>query len=170
MTGVQTCALPIFRCALWGLLALAPLAQAATEAMRLRVDATDLERRVLRVQQTLPVAPGPLTLRYARYLPGGHGPYGDVTRLSGLQVSAGGQRLAWRRQAGDPFAFTLVVPDGATALDLRFEYLAPVRGSGERISVAPAMLGIEWETVLLYVDGPPVDQQRVRLALRLPAG
>ncbi|MBN8489468.1 MAG: peptidase M61, partial [Burkholderiales bacterium] len=139
--------------------------------MRLTVDATDLDRRVLQVQQQIDVErPGPLTLRYARYLPGGHGPYGDVTRLAGLQVHAAGQRLPWRRTANDPFAFVVDVPAGSGTLDLAFQYLAPVRSSGDRISVTPAMLGIEWETVLLYVDGPAVDTQRVDLRLRLPSG
>ena len=144
---------------------------AAAAPIELSVDATDLDRRVLQVQQRLPVpGPGRQVLRYARYLPGGHGPYGDVTRLAGLQISAGGQRLAWRRQAGDPFAFVVEVPAGVEALELGFQYLAPVRGSSERISVTPAMLGIEWETVLLYLDGPAVDAQRVQARLRLPAG
>ncbi|MBQ0929081.1 M61 family metallopeptidase [Ideonella alba] len=147
-------------------------AQAALGApMRLAVDATDLDRRVLRVQQQIDVdRPGPLTLRYARYLPGGHGPYGDVTRLAGLRVQAGQQALAWRRVAGDPFAFLIDVPPGVSTLELDFQYLAPVRGSGERISITPALLGIEWETVLLYVDGRAVDAQRITPRLRLPAG
>ena len=154
----------------------AVLAAALTTPLRaqtfdLAVDATDLDRRVLRVQQRVPVdGPGPLTLRYARYLPGGHGPYGDVTRLAGLTVQAGGQRLPWRRQAGDPFAFVLDVPAGVSSLEVAFQYLSPVRGSGERVSVTPRLLGVEWETVLLYQDGRPVADQRVRTRLRLPAG
>ena len=142
----------------------------AVPAMNLSVDASDLERRLLQVRQTLAVAPGALTLRYARYLPGGHGPFGDVTRLAGLRILAGDRPLAWRRQAGDPFAFDLEVPAGVQALELRFDYLAPLRGSADRISVGSRLLGIEWETVLLYVHGTPVSEQRVRTQLKLPAG
>jgi predicted metalloprotease with PDZ domain len=139
--------------------------------MTLAVDATDLDRRVLRVRQMMPVTqPGRLTLRVARYLPGSHGPYGDVTRLAGLSIHAGEQRLAWQREAADPFSFAVDVPAGATQLTLQFQYLAPVRGSGERASVTRELLGIEWETVLLYPAGPAVHTMRVQPRVKLPAG
>lgn len=140
----------------------------------LQVDASDLDRRVLRVRQTLPLPPSAaarqLPLRYARYLPGGHGPYGDITRLAGLDIRAGQQRLGWRRDSADPFTFVVDVPAGATELTLSFQYLAPVRGSGERISVTRDLLGIEWETVVLYPAGPAAHALRVQPRLKLPAG
>ncbi|MFO1340205.1 MAG: peptidase M61 [Burkholderiaceae bacterium] len=167
-------------------LAASPLQAQPAEAMALAVDATDLDRRIVRVQQTVPLAaaaagagPRSVALRYARYLPGGHGPYGDVTRLSGLVVRAAGQpgvaaggeqRLAWRRESADPFTFLVDVPAGATALQLDFQYLAPVRGSSDRASVTREMLGIEWETVLLYPAGPAVHTLPVQARLKLPPG
>jgi predicted metalloprotease with PDZ domain len=143
--------------------------------IRLDVDATDLDRRVMRVQQTLPLpAPAPraqqLALRFARYLPGGHGPYGDVTRLVGLVVRSGETRLAWHRESADPFTYLVDVPAGASALRLDFQYLSPVRGSSERISVTRDLLGIEWEALLLYPAGPPVHAIRVKPRLKLPPG
>jgi len=140
--------------------------------LSLKVDATDLDHRVLRVQQTVPVAqPGQrLTLFYARYLPGGHGPYGNVTPLAGLNIHAGPQRLAWTRDPADPYAFQVDVPAGATRLDLSFQYLAPVKAGGDRLSITRALLGVEWETVLLYPAGPGAEGIRVQPSLRLPAG
>jgi len=141
-------------------------------AMALKVDATDLDRRILRVEQTVPLprpAPATLALRYARYLPGGHGPYGDATRLAGLTIQAAGQRLAWRRESADPHTFIVDVPAATSELAVSFQYLAPVRGSGDRASVGRAQLGIEWEAVLLYPAGPAVDAVRVVPRLRLPA-
>lgn len=167
----------------------ATLAQAATPApaaqtaplpaqwpgtMGLSVDATDLERRVVRVQQTLPLDAAPaarrVALRFARYLPGGHGPYGDVTRLAGLVVRAGDQRLAWRRESADPFTFWVEVPAGTAELQLAFQYLAPVRGSGERISISRSLLNLEWESLLLYPAGPAVQGLRIQPRLKLPPG
>jgi len=138
----------------------------------LSVDATDLPHRILRVQQTLPIAqPGQrLALRFARYLPGGHGPYGDVTRLSGLVITAGDQRLSWQRDAGDPFTFLVDVPADARELTLRYQHLSPVRGSSERVSMTREMLGVEWENVLLYPAGTAVSAIRVQPRLRLPTG
>ncbi|MGM9487594.1 M61 family metallopeptidase [Ideonella sp. YS5] len=139
--------------------------------MALKVDATDLDRRIVRVEQTLPLpkpAPATLSLRFARYLPGGHGPYGDATRLAGLVIEAGGRRLAWRRESADPFTLVVDVPSNAGELSLSFQYLSPVRGSGDRASIARSVLGIEWESVLLYPAGPSIDAVRVLPKLRLP--
>ncbi|MBK7617286.1 MAG: M61 family metallopeptidase [Burkholderiales bacterium] len=138
----------------------------------LSVDATDLAHRVLRVQQSLPVAqPGQrLTLLYPRYLPGAHGPYGNVTPLAGLTIRAGEQRIAWTRDAADPHSFHVDVPAGVGALELSFQYLSPVKSGGDRVNVTPALLGVEWESVLLYPAGPASDAIRVQPRLRLPAG
>lgn len=144
---------------------------AQAQPMTLAVDATDLARRILRVEQTVAVAPGPLTLRYARYLPGGHGPYGRVEQLAGLVVTTdAGQRLPWQRQAADPFAFTLTVPDGVQRLTLRFAHLSPLNDAVDRVAVTPTLLGVQWEQVLLYPADQPAAAQRVRARLTLPPG
>ena len=44
----------------------------------LQVDASDLDRRIFRVKETIPVKPGPLTLLYPRWLPGNHAPNGRI--------------------------------------------------------------------------------------------
>ncbi|MBI5272137.1 MAG: M61 family metallopeptidase, partial [Burkholderiales bacterium] len=69
-----------------------------------------------------------------------------------------------------PFTFIVDVPAVASELTLTFQYLAPVRGSGERISVTRDLLGIEWETVVLYPAGPAAHALRVQPRLKLPAG
>ena len=56
----------------------------------------------------------------------------------------------------------------ASELSLSFQYLAPVRGSGDRASIGRGILGIEWEAVLLYPAGPSVDAVRVVPRLKLP--
>ena len=58
----------------------------------LAVDASDLDHRVQRVEEVLPVGPGPLTLLYPRFLPGTHGPYGDIANLAGLRITSDGGR------------------------------------------------------------------------------
>jgi hypothetical protein len=65
----------------------------------LAVDATDVDRRILKVEQVLPVQrPGPLTLHYPRWLPGTHGPWEDVNELTGLQIQAGARTVDWIRR------------------------------------------------------------------------
>ena len=137
----------------------------------LQVDATDLDRRIFRVRETLPVSPGPLRLYYPRWLPGNHAPTGRITEFDGLKISAAGQPIAWRRDPLDVYAFTLEVPAGVSTLDLDFQQLSPLDADGgSRVVVTPEMLNLQWNAVLLYPAGHFDSRITVRPSLRLPAG
>lgn len=134
-----------------------------------RVDARDIDRRILRIEQDVTVQrSGRLTLRYARWLPGTHGPWEDVNELAGLQVSAGGGSLAWQRDAVDPFSFHIDVPDGARGLKLRFDHISPLGWAQRRPSMTRTMLNLRWNQALLYPAGPPSHAIRVQPHVRLP--
>jgi predicted metalloprotease with PDZ domain len=137
--------------------------------MELEVDASDVERRILRVRQTLPVRPGPLVLYYPNWTPGWHAPNSSIMRLAGLTVRAGERVLDWQRNTLEPQAFHLQVPAGVAALTLEFQYLASVTGSA-RVEVTREMLDLAWNTVLLYPAGHEVARIAVRPRLVLPAG
>jgi hypothetical protein len=113
-------------------------------------DATDLDHRVVRVQETLPVAPGPLTLLYPRWIPGWHGPVGNFAQLAGLTIRHGDRSLAWTRDAVDTEAIHLVVPAGVSELALEFRHLAPINGSGGRVSFSHNIINLDWYSLLLY--------------------
>jgi len=136
----------------------------------LEVDATDLDHRVLAVTETLPVAPGRLTLLYPRWLPGNHGPTGNPNPLAGLQVTAGDKPLAWQRDPVEVNAFHIEVPAGVSQLTLRFEHLSPLKSEQGRVSMSPALLGVQWNTVLLYPAGHATDGISVQPRLKLPTG
>jgi predicted metalloprotease with PDZ domain len=136
----------------------------------LRVDATDLDHKVLRVQQTLPVKPGPLKLYFPRWLPGQHAPNGDVNLLAGLKASAGGKPVTWLRDPLDTHAFKLDVPAGASTLNLAFEHLGPVGGMSGRVTVTREMLNVQWNSVVLYPAGYNPRNIQVQPTLVLPAG
>ncbi len=148
-----------------------PIAAAAERsypgALNLVVDATDLTHAIFSVSETVPVAgPGPLTLLYPKWLPGNHGPTGPLDKLAGLTVSANGQSIAWVRDPVDVYAFHLDVPAGVTAVTLRFQFLSPVTPAEGRMMMTPAMLSLQWNTVVLYPAGYfsrdiPVDAQVV---------
>lgn len=137
--------------------------------MALEVDASDVERRILRVRQTLPVRPGPLVLYYPNWTPGWHAPNSSIMRLAGLTVRAGERVLDWRRNETEPQAFHLQVPAGVATLALEFQYLASATGSA-RVEVTREMLNLAWNTVLLYPAGHEVARIVVRPRLVLPAG
>jgi predicted metalloprotease with PDZ domain len=148
----------------------APQAVPYPGTIGLSVDATDIERKVFRVRETLPVKPGPLTLLYPRWLPGHHGPYGEVERLAGLQVSANGQPLRWERDPVEPQAFHLEVPAGVNELQLEFQHLSPTTHDAGRVVMAPEMLNLQWNAVVLYPAGHHATQIRLAPRVKLPAG
>src|SRR5579884_580028 len=112
------------------LLAAAWATAAAQSPARLRVDATDVTRRVIHVQMTLPVKPGPMSLLYPEWIPGEHGPTGPVVNLVGLRISAGGTAVPWRRDSVNMYEFHVDVPAGASALDIAFDFLAAPESEG----------------------------------------
>jgi predicted metalloprotease with PDZ domain len=141
----------------------------ATDVIGLDVDASDLAHRVFRVHEEIPVRPGPLTLWYPQWLPGNHAPTGPLEQLGGLTMSIGGQRVEWRRDRVDLYAFHVDVPAGASRLDLDFQFLSPQESNQGRIVVTPEILGLQWNTVVLYPAGAS-DLIQVQPTLTLPAG
>ena len=148
----------------------APRDEAYPGVMRLQVDASDLDHRVIQVKQQLTARPGRLTLLFPRFLPGTHGPYGDVSRLAGLKVLAANQALPWTRDAVDSHAFHVDVPQNITQLDLQFQFLSAVDKASGRVVVTREMLNLQWSSVLLYPAGHYSSAIQVQPSLRLPKG
>ncbi len=139
--------------------------------LKLSVDATDIQRRIMRVRETVPVAaPGPVTLLYPEWIPGKHGPVGQIEKLAGLVIRAGGQVIPWRRDPADVFAFHLDVPTGATALDIEFQYVSPTATDQGRVVMTPEMLNLQWFSVALYPAGYFTRRIPVEASAQLPAG
>jgi predicted metalloprotease with PDZ domain len=138
-------------------------------SISLKVDATDIERHIFNVRESIPVKPGALTLLYPQWLPGNHAPRGPIDGLAGLQMSVSGHRVEWVRDPVNIYAFHLQVPDGARQLDVEFQYAAPlIAGEGRIIMVTPEMLGLQWNTVVLYPAGYYASRIVVAPELTLP--
>ena len=138
--------------------------------IRLAVDATDVQRKIFRVRQTIPVTrAGPMTLLYPQWLPGKHGPRGAVDKLAGLTITAGGRPVTWRRDPVQVYAYHVDVPSGARALDLEFQFLTPIETTQGRIAVTPQMLNLQWEMVVMYPAGHYASRITVEPTLTLPA-
>ena len=166
LAQVGTPALPV---------ALAPIPAAKDEAypgvIKLHVDATDIDRRLIQVRQTIPVSgAGPLILFYPQWIPGNHGPVGPVANVGGLTFTANGQRLEWVRNTVQPWAYQIEVPAGVSEVDVAFQWLTPIEGSQGRVVVTPEMLNIQWEKALLYPAGYYSRQITFQPTLKLPQG
>jgi predicted metalloprotease with PDZ domain len=139
--------------------------------IRLNVDATDLDRHIFNVQETIPVRPGEsIVLLYPQWAPGNHAPSGRVDKLAGLIIQANGSRVQWVRDPVDVFAFHVNVPAGATKLDITFQFTSPTDTSEGRVVMTPDMLNLQWNAVALYPAGYFARQIMIEPSVRLPEG
>jgi predicted metalloprotease with PDZ domain len=140
-------------------------------AIRLSVDATDIDRHIFNVQETIPVRAGEsIVLQYPQWTPGNHAPSGRVDKLAGLMIQANGARVQWVRDPVDVFAFHVDVPAGATKLDVTFQFTSPTDTNEGRIVMTPDMLNLQWTAVALYPAGYFARQIMVEPSVRLPEG
>ena len=138
--------------------------------LKLAIDATDLDHRIFRVREEIPVARGPLTLLYPEWLPGNHAPRGPIDKLAGLTFTVAGKPLAWKRDSTDVYAFHLDVPAGASMLVAEFQFLSPQDAGQGRIVMTPDLLNLQWNTVALYPAGHYASRITIAPSVKLPDG
>ena len=149
----------------------APTQAAYPGVIRYEADITDVERRIVQVRQTIPVAAaGPLTLLYPKYLPGNHADTGPIQLVSGLTVTANGQRLEWLRDTLDPHAFHLDVPAGVSEVQIAFQWLTQPDASQWRVTMGQQVVNLQWEKAILYPAGYASTGITVAPSVRMPAG
>src|SRR5260370_1155625 len=146
----------------------APVDHPYAGTISLSVDLTNVNDRVLNVREAIPVRPGEITLLYPQWLPGTHSPSNPVGNLAGIVITANGNRVPWGRNRVDMWAFYIDVPQGASLLELRFQYLVPIKPQQGRISNKIADL--TWNSVLLYPAGYFARRIQFSPELKLPNG
>ncbi len=138
------------------MLSSAAAALGQTGPITLTVDATRAPEKILHSTMVIPVTPGPLTLYYPKWIPGEHAASGPIANVTGLKFTANGKTLSWQRDTKDAFTLRVDVPQGATRLDVAFDYLEPGAGQFTGGSSATAKLVvISWNQNLLYPAGRP---------------
>jgi predicted metalloprotease with PDZ domain len=139
--------------------------------MQLAVDVTDTARRIIRVKQTIPVTTaGPLTLLFPEWIPGNHAPRGQIEKLAGLEITAGGKPVPWQRDPLNVYAFHVSVPEGASSVVASFEFLSPTLGNQGRVSFTDSLLNLQWFSVSLYPAGFYTRRIPVQASVTLPKG
>jgi predicted metalloprotease with PDZ domain len=138
--------------------------------IRLQVDASDFERRIFRVTETIPVQAGRLALLYPQWLPGKHAARGSIDQLAGLRLRAGDRDIPWKRDPLNVFRFELQVPAGVSEITAEFQLATPQTSDQERVVVTVGVLGLQWNQVVLYPEGFLARNIPVQASLVLPAG
>lgn len=160
------------RCASLVLMALMPglwfasgsaAAAARPQVISLRVDASDVARKLIHSEMEIPVAPGNLTLVFPKWIPGEHAPSGPLNNVVWMKFSAGGQPLGWTRDPVDMFAFHLQIPARAQKLEVALDYaLRPDEAT-------PSLFYLFWNAVLLYPRVVNTDDIQIQGSIRLPS-
>ncbi len=139
--------------------------------LKLDVDATDTERGIFRVRETIPVArSGPMALLFPKWLPGAHSPRGEIEKLAGLVIRGNGRILPWTRDPVDVFAFHIDVPAGVKTLDAEFQFISATKPDQGRIAVTPNLISLQPNSVSLYPAGYFTRQIPVQMTVKFPAG
>jgi predicted metalloprotease with PDZ domain len=139
--------------------------------MLLDVDARDVARGIFKVKQVIPIAQsGPVTLLLPEWLPGNHAPRGQIEKIAGLTISAGGKKLVWKRDWQNVFAFTVTVPAGTKTLDVAFDFVSATSDDQGRVVATGEMLNLQWQSVSLYPSGWRTNKISIAATATYPAG
>lgn len=159
------------RTTFFGLPVLLILCSAVQAQIQLAVDLSDAARNIYHAHLTMAPKPGPLTLVYPKWIPGNHRPSGPIVNLTGLKMEAGGQTLAWQRDAVDMYAFHVDVPAGTKELKVSFDVITNTGVAGSSGAAASSnVLDLNWNQVVLYPAGADSDAVDVQASLWLPEG
>lgn len=151
-------------------------AWAADDIMTVQVDATDIARRLVHVEITVPDGLAPdgadLDLRYVEWTPGNHNPSGPIQNVVDLIIEdASGAPLRWRRAADSVFGH--IVPNApAGDITVRFSYIANQPAVNSRSSDTfggPTFGGLNWNTVLMYPAHADRATLKIAPSLRFPS-
>jgi predicted metalloprotease with PDZ domain len=138
--------------------------------IHLAVDATDVARDIVHVRETITGVGRQTVLLYPKWLPGTHAPEGPIDRLAGIEITANGAAVGWMRDPADVYAFRVHPAQGATTLQIDFEYLAPPSRDMGAPEVTRDLLILEWNDLVLYPAGYFSRQIPVTATLTLPEG
>ncbi|UTY58348.1 M61 family metallopeptidase [Massilia sp. erpn] len=145
-----------------------PIDQAYPGTIVMKVDASDTAQNIFRVRQSIPVTPGKMTLLYPQWVPANHGPSGALNQFAGLKITANGKHVAWRRDSVHVHAFHLEVPQGASQLEVEYQYLSPTDASQGRTTMTTDILGVQWQSMTLYPAGYFTRRIPIQATLSVP--
>ena len=147
----------------------APRDRAYPGEIRLAVNATDIEQRIVHVHETLTGIGADTVLLYPKWLPGTHAPEGPLDRLAGIKITASGAPVSWTRDPVDVYAFHVHPAAGVKSLDIDFDYLSPTSPKVGAIEITRDILLLEWNSLVLYPAGYFARQIPVQASVALPA-
>ncbi len=137
-------------------------------AIQMSVDASDIERHIVHVHESITGLKGDTVLLYPEWLPGDHAPDGHIDRVAGLKIAANGSSIPWTRDTVNMFAFHVRPPASGT-VDVDFDYLSPTSSGVGGAESTGDILILEWNSLILYPAGYFTRQIPVQTDLTIPS-
>jgi predicted metalloprotease with PDZ domain len=146
--------------------------QADGRTLQVEVDARELARRLVHSEIRIPCQPGPLRLWFPKWIPGCHGAAGPLQNVGGFRVeTTDGKPIPWKRDEVELFCAHCEVPAGVSEVRARLDYICnePAVLAGGYLTYGNSSVGVlNWNTCLVYPEGPTSQEARVEMRLRLP--
>ena len=143
----------------------------AGQAIQLHVDLTDAPRNIYHAHLQIPVHAGEMSLVFPKWIPGNHRPSGPIGALTGIQMEAGGDRIAWQRDDIEMYEFHITVPAGINEIDVGLDAITSKDSAGGNGPAASSnILDLNWNAVLLYPKGARSDDVMFVPSITLPTG
>ena len=140
------------------------------QTIQIHVDLTDAPRNIYHAHLRIPVNPGAITLVFPKWIPGNHRPSGPIGALTGINMQALGQPLAWERDPVDMYAFHVTVPAAADELQVSLDAVTTQDSAGGGGPAASSnLLDLNWNAVVLYPQGTKSDAVEFAPSVTLPA-
>ena len=135
------------------------------------VDMTDLDHRLFKVHEVIPVSKaGDFVFMLPKWLPGHHSPGTEIQRIAEVYVNAGDSRLEWTRDVVNINAYHVNVPAGAKSITVDFTYLAPSSSTVSRIVMTQDMIDLQWDFASMYPAGYYAKRIPVQATIKFPKG
>jgi predicted metalloprotease with PDZ domain len=140
------------------------------QTIQIHVDLTDAPRNIYHAHLRIPAKPGAITLVFPKWIPGNHRPSGPIGALTGINMQALGQPLAWERDPVDMYAFHVTVPAAANELQVSLDAITTQDSAGGGGPAASSnLLDLNWNAVVLYPQGTKSDAVEFAPSVTLPA-
>jgi predicted metalloprotease with PDZ domain len=144
------------------------IAETPAGDLKITLDATDIDRKLIHSTVTVSSIDGPLSVLYPKWIPGHHGPTGPIKNLAGFKVTdSSGAPILWERDYTEPFRFNIDASAGRHPIHIALTYIC--NPSSSDCSATSTLGLINWCAVSVYPDGAVVRDLNVTTRLILPA-
>jgi predicted metalloprotease with PDZ domain len=162
----------MLRCLAAFLFVTVPLHAEEATPLVVEVDARQLPRKLVHTTLEVPCKTGELRLWYPKWYPGAHGPMGRLEDVGGLVIeTSDGRKLPWERDEVELFCVKVNIPEGLATVRVKLTTIcnSPGVDAAGIYTYGNNSVGvINWNTCVMYPEGPKADEQPIKLTLKLP--